>query len=120
MPAIVLYLGETLDLLPATPALRALTMKIVNDANDVIDEIDLDGGHGCGPTARWKKFIPRVKKWMTIWEETGKRHGLAADSGFHAGRKAGGYRRCDPRRRSGRQWPTASAKSTRCSPRRRR
>src|SRR5438045_19895 len=44
MPAVVLYLGETLDLMPATPALRALTMKIVNDANDVIDEITLDGG----------------------------------------------------------------------------
>src|ERR1700730_18436090 len=31
-PAIVLYLGETLDLMPANPTLRALTMKIVNDA----------------------------------------------------------------------------------------
>jgi glutathione S-transferase len=28
MPAIVLYLGETLDLIPNNPALRALTMKI--------------------------------------------------------------------------------------------
>ena len=27
MPAIVLYLGETLYLMPATPALRAMTMK---------------------------------------------------------------------------------------------
>jgi glutathione S-transferase len=26
MPAIVTYLGETLDLMPATPALRALTL----------------------------------------------------------------------------------------------
>jgi glutathione S-transferase len=26
MPAIILYLGETLDLMPATPALRAMTM----------------------------------------------------------------------------------------------
>ena len=42
MPAIVLYLGDTLGLMPASPALRALTMKIVNDANDVIDEITLD------------------------------------------------------------------------------
>lgn len=40
MPAI-LYLGETLRLLPATAALRALSMKIVNDANDVIDEVTL-------------------------------------------------------------------------------
>ncbi len=30
MPAIILYLGETLGLMPATPALRAMTMKIVN------------------------------------------------------------------------------------------
>lgn len=44
MPAIILYLGETLHLMPATPALRAMTMKVVNDANDVIDEITLDGG----------------------------------------------------------------------------
>ena len=44
MPAIVLYLGETLGLMPATPSLRALTMKTVNDANDVLDEITLDGG----------------------------------------------------------------------------
>lgn len=90
MPAIVFYLGETLDLLPATPALRALTMKIVNDANDVIDEMTLDGGRDMWTKARWKKSIPRVKKWMMIWEETGRRHGLAADRGFIlGGRQAG-------------------------------
>lgn len=44
MPAIILYLGETLNLMPDTPTQRATTMKIVNDANDVIDEITLDGG----------------------------------------------------------------------------
>src|ERR1700748_2839825 len=37
-PAIVLYLGDTLKLFPAKAALRALTLKIVSDANDVIDE----------------------------------------------------------------------------------
>ncbi len=36
MPAIVLYLGETLDLMPATATLRALTAKIVNDANETV------------------------------------------------------------------------------------
>ena len=90
MPAIILYLGETLDLLPAAPALRALTMKIVNDANDVIDEMTLDGGRDMWSKTRWKKAIPRVKKWMTIWEETGKRHGLAADGGFILGGKQAG------------------------------
>jgi glutathione S-transferase len=90
MPAIVLYLGETLDLMPATPALRALTMKVVNDANDVIDEITLDGGREMWTEARWRAFVPRLEKWMAIWEETGRRHGLTADAGHLLGGAAPG------------------------------
>ncbi|MCW6512391.1 glutathione S-transferase [Lichenifustis flavocetrariae] len=90
MPAIVLYLGETLDLMPASPALRALTMKTVNDANDVIDQITLDGGREMWTERRWQDFVPRLRKWMSIWEETGSRHGLKADSGFLLGGEAPG------------------------------
>lgn len=85
MPAIILYLGETLDLLPKTPPLRAMTMKIVNDANDVIDELTLDGGREMWTEKRWQDFVPRLKKWMALWEETGERHGLTADSGYLLG-----------------------------------
>ena len=85
MPAIILYLGETLDLLPKTPALRAMTMKTVNDANDVIDEITLDGGREMWTEKRWQDFVPRLKKWMTLWEETGERHGLKPESGYLLG-----------------------------------
>jgi glutathione S-transferase len=85
MPAIILYLGETLKLLPATPELRALTMKIVCDANDVIDEITIQGGMQMWTDKRWQEFVPRLKKWMSFWEETGRRHGLKADSGFLLG-----------------------------------
>lgn len=85
MPAIVLYLGETLDLLPSTPALRALTMKTVNDANDVIDEITLDGGREMWTEKKWTSFVPRLKKWMSIWEETGRRHSLTVEAGFLLG-----------------------------------
>lgn len=85
MPAIILYLGETLNLLPTTPALRAMTMKIVNDANDVIDDITLDGGREMWTQDRWRDFVPRLKKWMSLWEETGHRHGLKAESGFLLG-----------------------------------
>ena len=81
MPAIILYLGETLDLMPATAALRATTMKIVNDANDVIDEITLDGGREMWTKKRWQDFTPRLEKWMALWEETGRRHGLKPSSG---------------------------------------
>ncbi len=90
MPAILLYLGETLDLLPATAALRALSMKIVNDANDVIDEITLNGGRAMWTRERWGDFVLRLKKWMSCWEETGRRHGLKADSGFLLGGDAPG------------------------------
>ncbi|MGI4876259.1 MAG: glutathione S-transferase [Janthinobacterium lividum] len=85
MPAIILYLGETLDLLPPTPALRAMTIKLVNDANDVIDELTIDGGKQMWTDARWSEFVPRLRKWMSFWEETGRRHGLTADAGFVLG-----------------------------------
>jgi glutathione S-transferase len=90
MPAIVLYLGETLKLMPGTPALRALTMKIVNDANDVIDEITQDGGRDMWTKEGWKKFVPRLKKWMSFWEEIGNRYGLKGDEGFLLGTTAPG------------------------------
>jgi len=90
MPAIILYLGETLHLMPATPALRAMTMKIVNDANDVIDEITLDGGREMWTKKGWQDFVPRLKKWMSFWEETGRRHGLKPESGFLLGGEAPG------------------------------
>jgi glutathione S-transferase len=90
MPAIILYLGETLNLLPAAPALRAMTIKIVNDTNDVIDEITLDGGRQMWTQKRWEEFVPRLKKWMSLWEETGRRHGLKKNSGFLLGGEAPG------------------------------
>jgi|SRR5580698_6446964 glutathione S-transferase len=90
MSAIILYLGETLNLLPTTPAARALTIKVVNDANDVIDEITQNGGKQMWTEKRWKEFVPRLKKWMTLFEELGIRNGLEADAGFLlGGEKAG-------------------------------
>jgi len=90
MSAIILYLGETLDLLPSDPALRALTIKVANDANDVIDELTLDGGRQMWTEARWAAFIPRLKQWMGLWEELGRRHGLKARSGYLLGGDAPG------------------------------
>ena len=89
-PAILLYLGETLDLLPSSPAARALTLKIVADANDVIDELTLDGGRLMWTPERWAEFEPRLRKWMSFWEETGRRHGLTADAGHLLGGQAPG------------------------------
>lgn len=90
MPAIMLYLGETLHLLPADAAQQAATLKIVHDANDVIDELTLDGGRQMWTEKRWTGFQPRLRKWMSIWEETGRRHGLHANRGFILGGDAAG------------------------------
>jgi len=85
MPAIILYLGETLDLLPPTAELRALTMKTVNDVNDVLDEITQQGGRAMWTAELWEDFLPRFKQWMSVWEETGRYHGLTLDGGFLLG-----------------------------------
>lgn len=85
MPAILLYLGESLDLMPKDAAGRALTLKVVCDANDVIDELTRDGGKSMWTEDRWDEFQPRLEKWMSFWEETGRRHGLKAKTGYLLG-----------------------------------
>lgn len=85
MPAILLYLGESLDLMPKDAAGRALTLKVACDANDVIDELTRDGGKSMWTEDRWDEFQPRLEKWMSFWEETGRRNGLKAREGFLLG-----------------------------------
>lgn len=83
MPAIALYLGDTLDLLPSDPQGRALTSKIVNDANDVIDELTLDGGREMWTEEKWAAFAPRMEKWMAIGEAVAVRNGVGREEGGH-------------------------------------
>ena len=85
MPAIAFWLGERHGLLPAGLNGKALTLKVVNDANDVIDELSLDGGKQMWSPQRWQDYQPRLKRWMAIWEETGRRHGLTAAAGHLLG-----------------------------------
>ncbi|TDW59630.1 glutathione S-transferase [Novosphingobium sp. PhB55] len=85
MPAIALYLGEKLDLLPATPEGRAASIKVVNDANDVIDELTMDGGREMWDEEEWQEFLPRLERWMAIWEATGRAHGLGDGEGYLLG-----------------------------------
>lgn len=85
MPAIAYWLGETLDLLPAGVDAKALSLKVANDCNDIIDELTIDGGKQMWTPRRWKEFLPRLERWMAIFEETGRRHHLKADAGFLLG-----------------------------------
>jgi glutathione S-transferase len=90
MPAIAFYLGRTLDLMPASVEGQAVALKIVNDANDVIDEITLDGGREMWTPEKWRDFVPRLRRWMSFWEVTGTRHGLEPSEGFLLGGKEPG------------------------------
>ncbi|MFT4053148.1 MAG: glutathione S-transferase [Novosphingobium sp.] len=90
MPAIAFYLGEKLDLMPPSIEGRARTLKVVNDANDVLDEITLDGGRQMWSGETWRDFMLRLRRWMEIWEATGTRCGLRQDEGTLLGTAAPG------------------------------
>ncbi len=90
MPAIAFYLGETLGLLPKDTPGKAMTIKVVCDANDVIDEVTIDGGREMWTAQSWKDFTPRLKRWMAIFEATGQHNGLKPDEGFLLGGEAPG------------------------------
>ena len=66
--------------------------------NALIDGMTLDGGHQMWTQKRWHDFVPRLKKWMSLWEETGRRHGLKADVRRHFGAVAEGLRPTSPSR----------------------
>jgi len=85
MPAIAFYLGDRLGLLPKDIEGRAMSIKVVNDANDVIDDITNDGGREMWTAESWKAYVPRLKRWMAIFEVLGKRHGLKPDTGYLMG-----------------------------------
>ncbi len=90
MPAILGYLGRKHGLVPSDPATAALTDKLVADANDVLYEMTLHNGAQMWTAASWAHFVPRLQRWMQIFEETGRRHGLTPGQGFILGTAAVG------------------------------
>ncbi len=90
MPAIAFYLGDRLDLLPPDVEGRATTIKIVNDANDVIDDITLDGGREMWTPQTWKAYVPRLERWMAIFETTAQHSSLTPDTGYLLKREKAG------------------------------
>ncbi len=91
MPAILAYLGGKHGLLPKDPARLALTHKLIGDANDVLEEITRNGGRAMWTRPDWADFAAtRLPRWMEIFEETGRRHGLSPEAGTMLGTEAPG------------------------------
>lgn len=68
MPAIALYLGEKFKLVGDMPQKKTRALKIILDANDLIDELTLQGGMEMWTPEKWQEFMPRLKRWMSFWE----------------------------------------------------
>jgi len=89
-PAILAYLGGKYELIPKDPARAALTAKIIADANDVLNEMTLHNGAQMWTQKRWDTYRPRLGRWMAIFEEHGRRHGLTTEVGHVLGTDAPG------------------------------
>jgi len=86
MPAIVMYLSEKLGLLPRDPYKSAICNKLVLDSNDVLIEITNYNGSVMWESNSWKQFRnERLKRWLEIFEQTGKKFGLNPESGYMLG-----------------------------------
>ncbi|MEM7542726.1 MAG: glutathione S-transferase [Pseudomonadota bacterium] len=79
--AILIYLGRKHDLIPADPLLEALTSKLIADANDVLYEMTLYNGAQMWTQDTWNDYQPRLARWMRVFEELGRRHGLSPAKG---------------------------------------
>ncbi len=90
MPAILDYLGRKHGLLPEDPVRAALTVKLIADTNDVLYEMTLHNGAQMWDRAAWTSYLPRLGRWMGVFEETGRRHGLTAEGGHVLGGEAPG------------------------------
>lgn len=87
-PAILSYLGRMHGLIPVDLYRSAQTDKIVADANDVLYEMTLYNGAQMWTSEAWSAYRPRLGQWMEIFEVTGRRQGLTADSGHILGTEA--------------------------------
>ncbi len=85
MPAILGYLGRQHGLIPEDPVLEALTAKVIADTNDVLYEMTRYNGAQMWTEEAWSAYLPRLARWMEIFEETGRRHGLTAGAGHLLG-----------------------------------
>lgn len=87
LQAVLDYLGHRLGLGPSDPADRAMTLKIVGDCIDVLEEITRHCGRsGMWTPETWEPFVSRrLPRWMHLFEATGRAHGLTETGGTMLG-----------------------------------
>jgi len=69
MPAILTYLGDVHGLMPDSAAARARVIKVICDANDVLDTVTRGGGAQLWTGQSWAETgLPRLMRWLEIFE----------------------------------------------------
>ena len=89
-PAILGYLGAKHGLIPNDAARAAETATLIQHAMDVLYEMTLFHGWQMWTPALWAERRPRLLRWMAIFEEHGRRHGLTSETGHILGTDAPG------------------------------
>jgi glutathione S-transferase len=86
MPAIVMFLSEKTGLIPQDSYKSAICNKLVLDSNDVLIEITNYNGSVMWERDAWRQFRDkRLKRWLEIFELTGRRFGLNSGSDYMLG-----------------------------------
>jgi glutathione S-transferase len=86
MPVIVMHLSQKLGFLPDDSFKSSLCLKLVLDSNDVLAEITNLNGNAMWDHESWKEFRQkRLRRWLEMFEETGKRFGLNSKSDYMLG-----------------------------------
>lgn len=79
--AIVSYVGEVLEMMPGTATQDALTRKVVSDCVDVLDALTRNGGMMMWTHEAWNDFAAaRLPRWMSVFEDLGRRNVLGSTS----------------------------------------
>jgi glutathione S-transferase len=97
LPAILMYLGGKYELLPSATTEQqggqagddALVLKLILDANDVLYEMTRHNGDQMWDAEAWSDFLPRLRRWMSVFEAAIQRWDLS-DNGFLFNRKSAG------------------------------
>ena len=80
MPAIVLHVSSTLDLLSRAPISNAMALKILMDCNDLLMELSRYNGSMMWDTAAWAEFrLQRLPRWLQIFESELRRQNIGRD-----------------------------------------
>lgn len=90
-PAIAFWLATRLGLWPDDDWQKSLSIKVICDCIDVLHEMTRNCGMMMWTDSDWAAFADtRLPRWLSIFEDTGRRHGLSTDGGTLLGTAAPG------------------------------